>query len=142
MYIYKYIDKFKTSHGGADKLPHFPTRYFDEDNVWKCVNWLELQWLIWTCFIFLLFWNECLPVHAEKYFPNLIKSNRNLIKFSILRMMWIHTEVRLILNQPENPRYHYILVCFNRIQKRFLCMCVWEFQVGISFFFGLATRFQ
>ena len=38
-------------------------------------------------------------LHAEKYFPNLIKSNRNQIVFTIFWLIWNQTDVRLVPNQ-------------------------------------------
>ena len=55
-------------------------------------------------------------VHAEKYFPNFIKSTWNQIVFTIFRLIWIQinlkiqTEVRLDLNQSENGKYNMISV--------------------------------
>ena len=62
-------------------------------------------------------WN----IHTEKYFRNLIKSTRNQIVFTILRLIWNQTDVRLVLNQSENGEYNLILGWFNKIPKRFLC---------------------
>ena len=41
-------------------------------------------------------------VNAQKYFTNLIKSNRYQIVFTIFRLILSQTDVRLVLNQPEN----------------------------------------
>ena len=47
-------------------------------------------------------------LHARKYFPNLIKSNRNQIVFTIFRMILIETDVRLDPNLSENVKYNLI----------------------------------
>ena len=46
--------------------------------------------------------------HTEKYFRNLIESTRNQIVFTIFRLVWIKTEVRLDPNQSENGKYNLI----------------------------------
>ena len=47
--------------------------------------------------------------HTEKYFRNLIKSNRNQIIFTILRLIWKQTDtVRLVPNELENGEYNLI----------------------------------
>ena len=43
-------------------------------------------------------------------FPNLIESNRNQIVFTIFRLIWHQTDVRLVPNQPENGKYNMISV--------------------------------
>ena len=40
--------------------------------------------------------------HTEKYFLNLVESTRNQIVFTIFRLIWIQTEVRLDPNQWED----------------------------------------
>ena len=62
------------------------------------------------------------PAHTEKFFRNLIKSTWNQIIFTIFRLIWIETEVRLDPNQSENGEYNLISGWFNKIQKRFLCL--------------------
>ena len=49
-------------------------------------------------------------LHTEKFFPNLIKSNRNQIVFTILRFIWNQTDVRLVPDKSENGKYNLILV--------------------------------
>ena len=66
-------------------------------------------------------------VHAGKYFPNLIKSNRNQIIFTIFRLIWnilVPNAVRLVPNQLENGKFNIISVRFNKISKRFFCVCI------------------
>ena len=45
-------------------------------------------------------------LHTEKYFRNLIKSTRNQIVFTIFRLIWNPTDVRLVSNQSENGIYN------------------------------------
>ena len=64
--------------------------------------------------------NRCF---AQKYFWNLIKSNRNQIVFIIFRLIWNETNIRLVPDQSENDKYNLIWIWFNKISKRFLCVC-------------------
>ena len=48
-------------------------------------------------------------VHTEKSFRDQVTSNRNLIVFTIFRLIWNQTEVCLDLNQSENSKYNLIL---------------------------------
>ena len=48
-------------------------------------------------------------VHTVKYFRNLIKSTQNQIVFTIFRLIWNQTDVRLVPNQLENGKYNLIL---------------------------------
>ena len=49
-------------------------------------------------------------IHVEKSFGNLIKSTRNQIVFTMHRLIWIQTTVRLDPNQSENGKYNLISV--------------------------------
>ena len=60
------------------------------------------------------------PIHTEKSFRNLIKSNRNQIVFTIFWLIWNQTDVRLVPNQSENDNYNLISVWLNKILKIFL----------------------
>ena len=59
---------------------------------------------------------------TEKSFRNLIKSTRNQIVFTISRLIWNRTDIRLVPNQSENGKYSLISVWLNKISKRFLCV--------------------
>ena len=50
------------------------------------------------------------PEYRQKCFRNLIKSNRNQIVFTIFRLIWNETGVRLVPNQSENGKYNFISV--------------------------------
>ena len=56
----------------------------------------------------------------EKYFRNLIKATRNQLVFTIYRLIWIQTDVRLDPNQSEDGVAQ-ISGCFNKISEIFLC---------------------
>ena len=56
---------------------------------------------------------------------NLVKLNRKQIVFTILRVFWNQMDVRLVINQLENGKYSLISVWFDKISKRFLCVCGW-----------------
>ena len=43
--------------------------------------------------------------NTEKSFPNLIKLNSNLIVFTMHRLIWNQTDVRMVPNQSENGAY-------------------------------------
>ena len=51
-----------------------------------------------------------LMLHTDKSFRKFIKSNRNRIVFTILRLIWNITDVRLVPNQSEYDNYNLILV--------------------------------
>ena len=53
-------------------------------------------------------------IHAEKYFPNIVKSNRNQIIFTIFWSILNQTEFHLFLNQSENSKYNLISVCSKK----------------------------
>ena len=53
-------------------------------------------------------------IHTEKSLRNLIKSNRNQIVFTIFRLIWIQTDVRLVLNQLGNVTYNMISGWFQK----------------------------
>ena len=61
-------------------------------------------------------------LHTEKSFRNLIKSYRNQIVFTMHRLIWNKTDVRLAPNHSENGKYNLLSVLFNKILKRFLCV--------------------
>ena len=56
----------------------------------------------------------CFHTH-ENFFRNRIKSHWNQIVFTIFRLIWNQTDVRLVPNQSENGKYNLILVWFNKI---------------------------
>ena len=69
---------------------------------------------------------ECISVrimqgemHTEKYFRNTIKSIRNQIVFTILRLIGNQTEFQFLLNLSENDNYDPDLVQNNAIPARF-----------------------
>ena len=57
---------------------------------------------------------------AEKSFRNLSKSNRNQIVFTIFRLIWNQTDVRLVPNQSKNGKYNLISGWFEKKSKKFL----------------------
>ena len=64
-------------------------------------------------------------LRTEKSFPNLIKSTRNQIVFTIFRLIWNSkwTCLFAIPNQSENDKYNLISVWFDKIP---LCVrCCW-----------------
>ena len=58
--------------------------------------------LKWLAVLYIQGKNASLMVHAEKPFPNLIKSNRNQIVFAIFELIRYQMNVRLVRNQSEN----------------------------------------
>ena len=66
--------------------------------------------------------DTCDYVHTEKYFRNLIKSQRNQIVFIIFWLISNQTDVRLDPNQSKNGKYNLILVWINKVPKSFLCV--------------------
>ena len=77
------------------------------------------------------FWTGRLPpdqVHTEKSFRNLVESTRNQIVFTISRLIWNQTDVRLIQNQSEYGKYNLISVRLNKISKKMIV--VYFFQSG------------
>ena len=61
-------------------------------------------------------------IHAETFFRNFIKSNRIQIVFTIFRLIWNQTDVRLVPNQLENGKYNLMSCRFNMISKIFFCV--------------------
>ena len=61
-------------------------------------------------------------LRTEKYFRNFIKSTRNQILFTIFRLIWNQTKVRLVPNQSVNGKYNLISGWSNKISKIFLCV--------------------
>ena len=51
---------------------------------------------------------EVAVLHTEKSFQNLIKSTRNQTFFTISRLIWIQTEVRLDPDQSKSVKYNLI----------------------------------
>ena len=49
-------------------------------------------------------------LRTEKYFPNLVKSNRNQIVLTVFLLIWNQIDVRLDPDQSENGKYNLILV--------------------------------
>ena len=67
--------------------------------------------------------NQGNAIHTAKYFPNLVKSIRNQIVFTIFRLIWYQTDVRLILIQSQNGKYNLISVLWDQILwKNVLCV--------------------
>ena len=52
----------------------------------------------------------CGTAHRDIFFRNLMKENRNQIPFTILRLIWNQTDVRLVPNQSENGESNLIFV--------------------------------
>ena len=73
---------------------------------------------------------------TEKSFRNLIKSTWNQSVFTIFRLIWNQTDVRLDPNQSENGIHNLISGWFNKISKRFLCV-----QSGYGSLGGLQAFF-
>ena len=61
-------------------------------------------------------------LHTGKSFRIVIKSTRNQIVFTIIRLIWNQTDVRLFQNQSENGKYNLISGWFNKVQEWFLCV--------------------
>ena len=60
--------------------------------------------------------------HTEKSFRNLIKWTRIQIVYTIFRLIWNQTDVRLVPNRSDNDNYNLVSNWFNKILKRFLCV--------------------
>ena len=61
-------------------------------------------------------------LHTENSFQNLVISNWTQIVFTIFRLIWNQTDIRLVPNQSENGKYNLISGWINKISKRFLCV--------------------
>ena len=85
--------------------------------------WISLVQLVWLYIMYTVI-----------YFWYLIKSNWNQNVFTILRFMWNQTDVRLVPDQSESPKYNLISVWFNNISKRYLCVQLqWVFKEYSSY---------
>ena len=80
------------------------------------LTYVNLCWIIKTE---LRFW-ACVNVHTEESFRNLIKSNRNQIAFTIFRLIWNQTDIRLDPNKSENGKYNLFSGWFNKISEIFV----------------------
>ena len=76
-----------------------------------------------------------LYLRTEKSFRNFIKSYRNQIIFTILRLIQNQTDVGLVPNQKENDKYYLISVLFNYISKIFLCVQYLSKALNVLFSF-------
>jgi len=67
-------------------------------------------------------------VRKVQCFETCIKSNRNLIVFTIFWLIWNQTDVRLVPNQSANGKYNLISVWFNTcFETLYLAHCPhWE----------------
>ena len=65
-------------------------------------------------------------LHTGNSFRKLIKSTRNQIVFTNFWLIWNQTDVRLVLNQPENGKYNLISGWFNKFSETFLCVYIPE----------------
>ena len=64
----------------------------------------KVRHLKWSAFLFVVY-----RVHTEKYFQNLIRSNRNEIVFTIFRLIWnTNGHVRLDPNHLKDGKYNLI----------------------------------
>jgi len=66
-------------------------------------------------------WFIITMLHTEKSFRNLVKSTRNQIVFTIFRLIWNQTDVRLVQNQSEDAKYNLISGWFDKISL----VCRW-----------------
>ena len=55
-------------------------------------------------------------------FEVLLNQTEIIIVFTIFRLIWNQTVVRLVLNQSENGKWNMISFWFVKISKRFLCV--------------------
>ena len=60
-------------------------------------------------------------IRTVKSFRNLVKSNWSQIVYTIFRLIWTQTDVRLGPNQSESGKYKLISVWFNKILLCVLC---------------------
>ena len=80
----------------------------------SCRDFVERVLLIdRNCFFFLV--SNCTLIYTQKSFRNLIDSNGNQIEFSIFRLIWNQTVVRLVPNQSLNDKFNLISVSFKKI---------------------------
>ena len=62
-------------------------------------------------------------LRTEKSFPNLVKSTRNRIAFTMHRVIWNQTDDdRLVPNHSVISKYNLISVWFDKISKTLLCV--------------------
>ena len=65
--------------------------YYGEERAFETADVNKFQW-----------------VHTEKSFRNLIKSNPIQVVFTMHRLIWDQTEVRLVPNQSVHGKYNLI----------------------------------
>ena len=93
-----------------DKLFSCPSRYFDKDIAKSPSQSIIAE----------IRQSSMITIHADKFFRNLIKSNRNQIVFTIFRLIYNQTEYSLYPNQWECGIYNQTFVDFATIRSRFL----------------------
>ena len=86
-----------------DKLFSCPSRYFDKDIAKSPSQSIIAE----------IRQSSMITIHADKFFRNLIKSNRNQIVFTIFRLIYNQTDVRLVQNKSEIGKYNLIFVSCN-----------------------------
>ena len=88
-----------------------------------------------------------LKLTHRKFFRNLIKLNRNHIVFTIFRLVWNQTDVRLVPNQSENGIHNMISGWLNKarsighiwcwLSTWSYCHKIINYNAILSSFFGL-----
>ena len=101
------------------------------DNIWdtsrkichRCNLAFRKRITVYSRFDIGTFFSDILfALNTDKSFPSLIKSTRNLIVFTIFRLIWSQTDVSLDLNQSVYGKYNLISVWFNKSSERFICV--------------------
>ena len=87
-----------------------------------CIGIIVWQFVFLAANIYIYKYIQRVCINTGKSFPNLIKSNRNQIVFTMHRLIWQQTDVRLVPNLLVNGKYNLISVWFNKIWKRFPCV--------------------
>ena len=113
---------------------NIPCMYIVQINVsiWKETETNSSQWQRKDTFFL---YRKSLSAHTAKSFQNLIKSTWNQIVFTIFRLIWMQTDVRLEPNRSEYGKYYLISGWFNKISKRFVCVQLLDRQTGVILIF-------
>ena len=69
---------------------------------------------------------------AENLISKLVKSTKNQIVFTILRLIWYQTECRLVPNESENGKYNQNLVQIKKRFRKGLLVCAVRKRLGLE----------
>ena len=118
----------------------FPVNWSKIRCVWICLRVKRFAWKMFCHDRYGVSGNSAKScVHTHKYFPDLLKSNRNQVVFTIFRVIWNQTDRIRLLFQINPKMVNTILFRFDFIRFRKNSLCAenyllngWPFVVSMS----------